>query len=155
MVDDRREPEAEDALDADRDAGLIMDYLASRLGRDEAIRVEDRVRIDEGFRQKFADVVLLKGLVLAATALPPASGAGSCRSTRKLFASYRRGRTSPSETAALSSHLDDCLDCETEFASMSAARLAKPQRRGWVVSWKGLLHSLLGRGRRAKPKKAT
>jgi hypothetical protein len=131
---------AQDSVDlmdenpSDPETELILDFLADRLPPEDARAMEDRARRDKRFRNKLADMTLLKGIVMLAlerSEEEPARPAKECRRIRKLLRAYHEGRTRPAQTAELSSHVDECLDCENALEEISAAPRKINAHAGW------------------------
>jgi hypothetical protein len=122
--DDEDRDSTERNEEVDSDTSLILDYLSNKLDGDAVRELEERARVDKEFRYKLADIVLLKGLVTLALERNPDPTPRTCRRTRRMFLDYLRGRTSVSKTAALSRHLDECLECEMAFERLESGASA-------------------------------
>jgi hypothetical protein len=121
----------------DPDTGLILAYLSNDLSPAEAKVFLERGRGDRAFRQKVAELVLVKGLVMLAMEPDRLRPDPECARVRTMFATYVRGDASPSITAKLSRHLDECIDCDVRFEGYRRHASQRPaSETGWRATWR-------------------
>ena len=141
MERDNRDTETEGP---DPDTCLILAYLSKELSPAETDVFWERGRSDRTFRQKVADLVLVRGLVMMAMDQERLAPDPECARVRVMFATYVRGDASTSITATLSRHVDECIDCEVRLESYRRHVLQTPaSEAGWRANWRRTTSRLL------------